>query len=84
MGSDKEMKDETKNLVAEALRIAKGLESNGQGCTCCAYGAFECGCPDAIWPESYTKDGAEIIRRLIAELALRPEPHPELTASKQG
>ena len=74
------MVDDNKPLVDEALRIADGLESNGEGCTCCAYGAFECGCDDAIWPESYTKDGAEIIRRLIAELAKRPPINTELTA----
>lgn len=73
------MIDESRNLIDEAVRIEKILDGKECNCSCFAYGSFECGC-DAKWPEDYAKDGAEVIRRLIAELAKRPPINTELTA----
>ena len=46
-----------------ALDIAKGLESNGEDCTCHASCYYECVC-DAVWGESYTLNAAAELRRL--------------------
>jgi hypothetical protein len=47
------------------------LNSRGQGCTCEAWYAGECGCPDAVWPENYIQQAIEEIKRL--RLALKQE-----------
>jgi hypothetical protein len=54
------------NKQPKALMLALGLESNGEGCSCHAYGACECAC-DASWSEFYVKDAAAELRRLHAE-----------------
>ena len=54
------------NKQPNALRVADGLESNGEGCTCHAYSAYECAC-DASWPVFYIKDAATELRRLHDE-----------------
>lgn len=46
-----------------ALDIAKGLESNGEDCTCHASSYYECAC-DAVWGEAYTLNAAAELRRL--------------------
>ena len=46
-----------------ALDIAKGLESNGEDCTCHASCYYECAC-DAVWGEAYTLNAAAELRRL--------------------
>lgn len=70
------------NLIEEALRIERILDGKECKCSCFAYGSFECGC-DAKWPEDYAKDGAELIRLLIAELAKRPLTDNRTTARSQ-
>jgi hypothetical protein len=54
------------NKQPKALMLALGLESNGEGCSCHAYSAFECAC-DASWSEFYVKDAAAELRRLHTE-----------------
>lgn len=46
-----------------ALDIAKGLEGNGEDCTCHASCYYECAC-DAVWGEAYTLHAAAELRRL--------------------
>ena len=53
--------------MSKAERLAEGLESYGQGCTCYANSSYECGCEDAVWPDYYTQDAAIELRRLHAE-----------------
>ena len=53
--------------LPNALRLANLLESSGEGCTCCAWAAFECGC-GASWPEQYCREAAKELRRLQEEV----------------
>ena len=54
-------------ILPNALRLATLLESSGEGCTCHAWAAFECGC-GAPWPEQYCKEAAKELRRLQEEV----------------
>ena len=54
-------------MIEEAKEIAKLLRSNGEGCKCNAWNSGECAC-NAVWGESYTKEGADTIDALVAEV----------------
>jgi len=63
-------------MIEEAKEISKLLRSSGEGCNCNAWNSGECAC-DATWGENYTKDAADTIDALVAEVVALKEPVQE-------
>jgi len=50
-----------------AREIVAGLRSHGEGCTCEAWAAMECGCSEAQWPEYYVDRAADFIEAMLGD-----------------
>ena len=50
------------------MNLVKALRGELLDCNCCAYSRSEC-CCDTTWPEEVTREAADQIERLTAELA---------------
>ena len=50
------------------MNLVKALRGELLDCNCCAYSRSEC-CCDTTWPEEVTREAADHIERLTAELA---------------
>jgi hypothetical protein len=61
-------KVQSKESKSYAVKLAESLEGEaGKDCYCEALASIECACPDVSWPEEFTEDAANELRRLQEE-----------------
>lgn len=59
---------ESKESKPYAVKLAEGLEGNTEKeCYCEALASIECACPDVDWPEHFSEEAANELRRLQEE-----------------